>query len=92
VWNFWDWQVLFGRSGGKRNGGLNILSFQAGKIGKDIFRGVAISQACEYGAQGDAGPFEHGLTTAGSLVPDDPFSVVLEIASCVAHVARLKFG
>jgi hypothetical protein len=42
-------QVLFGRSCGKRNGGLNVFGFQAGKIGKNIFGGISAGQASARG-------------------------------------------
>jgi hypothetical protein len=34
-------QVFFGGSGGKRDGGLNVLGFQTGKIGKNVFGGMS---------------------------------------------------
>ncbi len=45
--NFGNGQVFRGGSGSKRNGGLNVVGFQARGIGENLFDGIAISDAGE---------------------------------------------
>jgi hypothetical protein len=40
-------EVLFRGRGGECDSGLNILRFQAGKIGENLVNGIAAGQACE---------------------------------------------
>jgi hypothetical protein len=91
-------QILFGGSGSKRDGGLNVLGFQAREIGKNLFGRISGSQAGEYGAQSDTRALENRFPAADSLVADDALFVVLQIAGvfriagCAAHGACLNFS
>ena len=74
----------------QNNGSLDVFSFQAGKILKNFLSGIAVSQAREHGAQGDARPLEHRLPTADSLVTNDAVWVVFQIVGSPAHGDCLK--
>ena len=90
--NRWNGQVLFGGSGSKCNGGLNVLGFQAREIDKNISGGISARQAREYGAQSDARTLEYGLPAANSSVADDALFVAFQIAGCAGHVIDLHFA
>ena len=90
--NRWNGQVLFGGSGSKRNGGLNVLGFQAREIDKNISGGISARQAREYGRQSDTRALEYGLPATNSSVADDALFVAFQIAGCAAHVVDLDFA
>jgi hypothetical protein len=48
--DFRYWQFFLCGSGRKRDGRLDVLRFQTGKIGKDFLRGIACGQAGKYSA------------------------------------------
>ena len=87
--NFGNRQVLFGGSGGKRNGSLNVFGSQAGEIPKNFFGGISVSQTGEHSAESDTRALEDGFAAADPLVTNYALFVVFQIASSVAHVTAL---
>jgi len=85
-------QVLFGGSGGKRDGGSNVIRFQAREIGKNVFGGISDRQAGEYCAQGDTRALEDRLASTDSSVAYDAFFIIFQITGCAAHVIDLDFA
>jgi integrase-like protein len=83
VRNRWYGQVLFGGSGSKCNGGLNVLGFQTREIDKNISGGISARQAREYGAQNDTRALEYRLPAANSSVADDALFVAFQIADLI---------
>ena len=83
--NFRNGQVLFSGRGGKGDRSLNIVGFEARKIGEDLLDGIAVSQTSEDGAQGNTGTLEYRFSAANFLVPDNTLFFGSQLAAC-AHV------
>jgi hypothetical protein len=80
VRNCGDWQILFSGGRGKGDSGSNVLGFQAGKIGENLFSGISGCEACEDRSQGNAGSFEDRFTAAHTRVAHDLLVVFFRIS------------
>ena len=58
------WQIFFSGGGGECDRGSNVLGFQGGEVGENLFGGISGCEVCEDGAECDASSFEDGFTAA----------------------------
>ncbi len=92
MWNNWNGQILFRRSRGKGNGSLNVIRFEAGKIGKNFLDGSSIGEAGKHSAQGHSRALKDRLAAANSGITNDAVLVAFRIARCAAHVFAFDFS
>jgi hypothetical protein len=75
-----DWQILFSRGCCECDRGSNVVGFQGGEVGENVFGGISGSEACEDGAECDAGPVEDGFPATDTGVADDSLFVIFRIS------------
>jgi hypothetical protein len=81
VRNCGDWQILFSGGRSECDGGSNVLDFQAGKIGENLFGGISGCEARQNGAECDPSPFEDRFPAAHTRVAHDLLFVFVRISS-----------
>jgi hypothetical protein len=81
VGHFWNRQIFFRGSCGKRNRRLNVLRLQGRKRGENRFRGIAVGQAGENGSQDHPRPLEDRLAASDILIANDSIFVIHEASN-----------
>jgi hypothetical protein len=79
VRNCGNWQILFSGSRSERDRGSNVVGFQGGEVGENVFGGISGSEARENRAECDAGSFEDGFAATYTRVAHDLLFVIFGI-------------
>jgi hypothetical protein len=80
VRNWADWQILFSGGCSECDRGSNVLGFQGGEAGENVFGGISGSEARENRAECDAGSFEDGFAATYTRVAYDLLFVIFGIS------------